>query len=272
MEHSLPFSRHPDHARKTSVQKLALSVVGLMLAAGLVACKPKAPNTSETATNQPAATNVSAPCPDDGPRLPGTGICKGRSLAYLEPGGDTPPAPDGCTWDVNEAMIGTDQAILYQALQCKGVTTKLAASLGAHSATLTRERSGLYTIAGEPETVVELFNLPEGDPKLGLLELVAGNVSEKEAKDCALVPANLEGWPKDALVYTLKPEARAKLPANEPVSACGRFGRDEDESLFWRISQNRAWFFSLGQDGVDFDPGSITLIEKTAEGGWGAVS
>lgn len=94
------------------------------------------------------------------------------------------------------------------------------------------------------------------------------NAPEAERAKCSVQPANVSGWPKDALVVQFSEADRTALPMDEPVSMCGPYGRDEDTGAFWRIFGGYAWFFSLGQDTPDFDPDSFMPFTKGADGAW----
>ncbi len=60
----------------------------------------------------------------------------------------------------------------------------------------------------------------------------------------------------------------AKARKDEPRTACGPVGLDEDSETYWRVFQGYSWFFELGQDEAEIDPGSLTLIHKDAQGKW----
>ncbi|HWA23104.1 MAG TPA: hypothetical protein VG735_11970 [Caulobacterales bacterium] len=239
------------------------SIVAVAALALCASCGPK-PAAS-------AAPSISAaPCPDDGPRLPETGVCQGRAWAYLDDfkGAREPSLPGGCTWSVNETMLPGDEALLYRAASCKGVTTKLAYAGGAHSASISYETSAVFGNSVKGQEVIRLFGT-DPDPQGALKEQLAA-LPKAEREKCEIHPAGIDTWPSDALVIGPTKAARAKMPKDEPISACGPLGLDEDSQTFWRIKQGFAWFFQLGQEETDFDPATITVIAKNAEGGWGA--
>lgn len=249
---------------------LTASLTALIL---LAACGGETPPV-ETAASPEAisARPEAAPCPDDGPRLTVTGICAGRAINYVDPAiGLATETPDGCTWGFNETPLPSgDEAIVYRVLSCKGVTTAFEFGAGAHSAALTYTTSALYggQIPGdEPIEPVRIFMVEPSDPQKVIRDLVE-NAPEAERAKCSVQAANAPGWPKDALVMQFSAADRAKLPMNEPVSMCGPYGRDEDAATFWRIFGGYAWFFSLGQDTPDFDPGSFMLFRLGADGAW----
>jgi hypothetical protein len=209
-----------------------------------------------------------APCPDDGERLPVTGICRGRANAYLNEDREarTPELPD-CTWTVNELALPGDEALLYRAAMCGGVTTTLAFAGGAQSAELVYERSALFGDAVIGRAAVWLFGAPPDNPQ-GALRGAIAEAPDGAAMQCEIRPAGLEGWPRDALLIAPSAAARARLPQDEPIAACGPYGVDEDSVRYWRVAQGFAWFFDLGQEQPDFDPTSLTVLVRSADGGW----
>jgi hypothetical protein len=236
--------------------KFAFIAALCVLAAAGVACAP-----------DPAPSEQAAACPDDGPRLPETGICVGRALAYLDTpeGAREPVLPDNCEWVVNETMMA-DEALLYRAARCGEVTTKLSAAPGAHQAEVTRETSAVFGEADD-HVLLHLFTSAAPDPQFALRDSMSElPVAERAA--CEIRQAGIEGWPTDALVIAPTAAARARMPQNEPIAACGPFGVDEDSARYWRIKQGYAWFYDLGQEEPDFDPASITVLQRAADGSW----
>lgn len=156
------------------------------------------------------------------------------------------------------------------ALTCRDITTAFEFGAGAHSAALTYTVSALcgdQVVGDEPVEPVRIFLVDPADTQNVIRDLLEGAPAAEAAK-CSVRPANVDGWPKDALVLQYSAADRAKLPANEPVSMCGDFGRDEDATVYRRIFGGYAWFFALGQDTPDFDPGSFMLFSKDADGAW----
>jgi hypothetical protein len=162
--------------------------------------------------------------------------------------------------------------LLYRALSCKGVTTKLAFSAGAPSAALIYSASALYPDAVNDQVkVVKIFDGGGQDPRKQIEALKAGIPNEAERASCVLQPAGIAGWPADALVIQPSAEARAKTPKNELPASCGEYGLDIDSTSFWRVAQGYAWYFQMGPDSIDFDPASLLLMKKTAAGEWEAA-
>lgn len=229
---------------------------------------------SAAAAAADAGSGSDEPCPDDGPRFPGTAICKGRVSSYFDPNNlpTDVATPAGCEWDFNETMLTTEsEALLYRALSCKGVTTKLAYGGGAHSVELTYETSALFGADTKGQKLVQMFVSDPADPYAVILSLREGLSPEESAK-CVVKKAALDGWPADALVMTYNDEAAKTLATDEPNAVCGEFGLDEDTQNYWLVRQGFAYFFTLGQEDSDIDPGSFTYITKDADGSWGAPS
>ncbi|MCA8902182.1 MAG: hypothetical protein KDA53_13140 [Hyphomonas sp.] len=207
------------------------------------------------------------PCADDGPRFPITGLCIGRSVAYLEPSGDWQP-PEGCTWAMNEAWIGDGtEALLYRAAVCNGVTTTLQVSGGAQSASVEYVTSALGGDVLEGQEVIRLFVSDPANPQWHMKDILR-DANETGEVECEIRPAGIAGWPEGALVIAPTAEERAAMPQDEPVAACGDWGLDEDSAQYWEVRQGYEWFFHLGQDQVDFDPNTVTHIVRDAEGNW----
>ncbi|MBL8552446.1 MAG: hypothetical protein JNJ73_20840 [Hyphomonadaceae bacterium] len=235
-------------------------------AAALAACAPSAP----TGAKSEAASST---CPDDGARLAVTGICVGRASNYYDADVlarsqalEGPAA--GCSWTFNETAIADgSEAILYRAMTCNGVTTKLAYAGGAHSASLSYEASALAGAAVAGQERVRIFVSDPADPQKVIRDLIEAAPAAERAK-CEVQPANIEGWPRDALVIGYKAADAARLPKNEPNAVCGEFGLDEDQMKYWLVRQGFAYFFALGQDGLDFDPNTFLLFRRGADGTW----
>ena len=235
-------------------------IVSLGVLAFIAACSqapvPVAPPAAEEAVAE------TSPCPDDGARFAGTGLCIGRSVAYLDPASSW-ALPSGCDWAMNEALIADgSEALLYRAAVCDGVTTQLEVAIGAHSASVNDVTHG----ADGPE-VIRLFLSDPENPQWHMKDILA-DVNANGEVECEIRPAGIDGWPEDALVIAPTAEARAAMPQDEPVAACGGWGLDEDATQYWEVRQGYEWFFHLGQDIPGFDPFSITHIVKGEDGNW----
>ena len=266
--------------------KLCSLFAAAALLIGAAACTP--------AGNKSAENSAEALCPDDGARLPGTGLCQGRVANYFDPArlsAATGDRPEGCSYVINETMThDPNQAILYNALSCKGKTTKLEFSAGARSASLDWGVSGFFDNvpkAGEEGSErVRLFPL-EGvaDAKAMILDMARATAREEKAKAievaaCEIGPAG-EGFPVDAFMVDVN-DAYKKLNKLGPYDglkdgpdagayvACGSYGYDGGLS-YWMVRDGYAWFVKQTQDLPDFDAGSLTVFRKGSDGAWGPV-
>jgi hypothetical protein len=242
-------------------------IAALGLIAVLGACAPQAPKADKAAES--AST-----CRDEGPRFPGTDICLINVSKYLAPERVTvtdlsPRAEkDGCSWTFNQTMMGDGtEALLYRAMSCKGVTTALEFAGGARSAALTIKDSAFGFTPGQE--VVRIFTSDPADPQNNIQSLIDGLPAAEKAK-CEVQPAPAQ-FPAGALVIGYKPAHAAKLPKDEPNAVCGDFGLDEGSQRYWLVRDGYAFFFDLGQEELDWDPASLTVIRKGADGAWATV-
>ena len=230
---------------------LVLAVYAILAGCGTL---PKQP--------EPQAKNASC----DGPKLPGTGICEAKAASYLQfAGGPRPKAPTGCQWVVNELALPGDEFLLYLAARCGGKTHTLAYSGGAQKAELKFDGTGA--------AIVEIFAADGGDGSAAILRHTRAAMSNPaDAAKCAVRPAKIESWPTDAMVVDVSAAEVAKIPKDGPRTACGTYGLDEDSQMFWRAFQGFAWYFNLGQEEPEIDPGSFTVLKKDASGNWVRVN
>ncbi len=236
------------------------------LVAAITGCTPApAPATS-------AKSGVETPkaCGDNDRALPGTGLCASGAagLLALAPG-DRPNAPRGCMWTVNEAPFA-DEFLLYYAAKCAGKVTTLEYAGGAHMAELTYVTSAISGDAVKGQKAVRIAGGGRpGEPNAGILGTAREALGNPAlAAKCQVFPAKNPNWPTDALVVDVSPAEAAKARKDEPRTACGPFGLDEDSQSFWRVFQGFSWYFELGQDEMEVDPGSFTLVHKDDKGQW----
>ncbi|MEZ5710219.1 MAG: hypothetical protein R3E02_12615 [Blastomonas sp.] len=245
------------------------SAMIMMAALALGGCGPDAAETAAKPDDEAQVADAAAePCPDDGPRLAGTGICQGRAVNYLAmAGGETPALPPGCSWTVNETPFATDY-LLYRAAQCGDHVARLDFAGGAQSAELTLARSA---IAPEMEPGMVFARVISSEPENPTANLEAWTrdtaIDFADRKNCRARKAGIEGWPDDALVVD---NLDGSQPSSDgPRTACGPFGLDEDNPSFWRVFQGFSWFITMTQDLYqDIDPASLTLVTRDADGGW----
>jgi len=140
----------------------------------------------------PAPEVVAIPlesCPDEGPRLPISNVCKGRAVNFMNTNDLILDAPDGCVWETQEVDLLLDEVLLYRSLTCGETETRLLFSAGAKSATLTYGSSALNHENGDE--AVRIFGDGEANPA-SYIDAVADDVA---GTGCAVMAANIEGWP-----------------------------------------------------------------------------
>lgn len=255
---------------------LVAGMAGLML----TACGNSAGGGTDAAApvdNEAAAMTVPVagePCADDGDRLPITGLCAGRAVNYLNIADGTPPEPqEGCEWVVQETPFATE-VLLYRALKCGEKTTKLAFAGGAGLAELSYDTAayGDADAALKGLVLVRVGGSDSSDRTAALPATARAAIENPAEKaECAVRNAGIDGWPEDALVVDVSPAQAARAAPDEPRAACGPFGFNGDEASYWRVFQGHSWFFQLGQDALQIDPGSFTLMAKDARGDWSQV-
>lgn len=222
----------------------------------------------------PAATDEAADagCADS---LAVTGWCPSAVTEAIDAARQTEsvalegPAAN-CTWATRDVAIGDgSEAIVYRAMTCNGVTTTFEYSGGAHSASLNYATSAMGHEPGAE--AVRIFTSDPQNPNAALQTIIDALPAAERAK-CEVQPANVPGWPADALVIGYNAEAARGLSADEPHALCGEFGRDDDSVKYWQIRDGYAYFFNLGQDGIDFEPNSLSVFRRSADGVWSPAS
>lgn len=215
-------------------------------------------------------------CADDGGRLALTNLCEGRSVNYLNMETSTSPeADDGCEWKVMETQVVED-VLLYRGLKCGERETKLEFSGGAERAELrlvSSAFSGKIDDAAIDETspMVYIYTI-EGDALKGVTERAISAIETKaEAAGCGAKFAKLDYWPSDAIVVDIPAAQAAKEADDGPRTACGPLGLDQDSTAFWRVGQGFGYYFNMGQDAFEIDPGSFTMMTKGPDGNWGPL-
>ncbi|WP_109807332.1 hypothetical protein [Sphingosinithalassobacter portus] len=257
----------------------AIGVTGIgvaLFSLALGACSDPSSNAgfqnSAAEQDQTASRTAAAaqPCADNGRRLPITGICADAAVRYLNSAGGSADAPDGCAWVVQESAFA-DDALLYRALQCRSKLTRLTFSPAAHLAELSYQsaawRDPEDMLAGQ--VLVRIAPMTASGADDAILEIARPAMTDPADRAlCRVRKAGIDVWPDDALVVDVPPDQAAAMPDDMPRSSCGPFGYSGDEASFWRVFQGYLWFFQLGQDFAQVDPGSFTLMRRADDGRW----
>jgi hypothetical protein len=235
--------------------------VALSFAIGMIAAACSNPSGAADGARQSGAPATA--CPDDGARLPVTGLCAGRAVNYLNIVEYERYLPEGCEWVVEETPFATD-VLLYRAAKCAGQVTKLEFAGGAHMAQLTATGGISHTISVVPADMA--------DPNAAVLATALPSIEDAAERARCKVRKAPDFGPPDALVVDdVTPEDAAQPEEDGPRSACGPYGYNGDEASYWRVFQGYAWFFQMGQEGAYVDPGSFTLMRRGADGDWTQV-
>jgi hypothetical protein len=119
---------------------------------------------------------------------------------------------------------------------------------------------------GKAPVLVRIFTTEGGDPKASVLARAREVIkSRAESARCVAKQATQEGWPADALVVE-DPKVAKPKDGEVGEGSCGAYGSDPSASSFWRVMGGYAYFFDLGQDQWEIDPGSLTMVPlATAE-------
>ncbi len=200
-------------------------------------------------------------CPNEGPRLPLSGICQGRGVNYLNiVEGDRPELPEGCDWKLNETLIAGD-FLLYLAASCGNKTAKLEAAVGARRTVVSLAQSAVYDGA-QIEELISIGSAEEGKPHQNVLFYAQDVARDGWDQKCHVRLAGYEGWPADALVVdTLSAKEAMTASSDGPRFPCGPMGLDDENGAFWRVFDGYSWFFNLGQDAfLDIDLRSLTMV------------
>lgn len=212
-------------------------------------------------------------CPDDGPILPGTGICAGRAVNYMNiAGGEAPNIPDHCKWTANETAFAGDY-LLYMAATCDDKKAALEFSGGAHFSDLTLAWSAVGSEAMNDTVLIRVTGADMSNPHQNILHYARESIDNAaESANCSVRNAGLDGWPEDALIVDISAEKAALETEGGPRSACGPFGLNEGETAYWRVFQGFSWWFQFSQDAYqDIDPRSLTLLKPDGNGGWETI-
>lgn len=199
-------------------------------------------------------------CRNGASRLALSGLCPDVATASLDViGGAEYHLPDGCEWVIQESWF-VDQFLLYLAAQCGATTSRLSLEVGARTSEIFLQEAAIG-MASDEVPVIRVISTTPGFPLQSPQALARSAIEDPfEAENCVARPANVEGWPEDAIVVDLA--QRADALAEESEDSCGPFGFHVDETAYWRVFNDFSWYFSLGQDHfLDFDPRTLTLID-----------
>jgi hypothetical protein len=149
---------------------------------------------------------------------------------------------------------------------------------GAHSAALGVKQSGYFESVPadhEPVKIVSLFEVT--DPKARILEFAREGITNKaESAACEVRPVGGNA-PADAFVvqanaaYQAKQKRALGTDMVDASASCGPFGFTNDGVQFWRITGGFAFFFNAGQHIADFNPDTLAVLQKGADGKWQVV-
>lgn len=191
------------------------------------------------------------PCPDDGPRLPLSGVCAGRATSYMETDSAEGDAPAGCEWTVNETPFA-DQVLLYRALSCGEKNVALDYAGGAHAAELSYKASALHAeavpdasdpMASHPIVRVATY---ETNDDFRLKETIG---SDANIARCEIRAAG-KGYPASAKV--IAPKA--------PGADCGLYAISDAADNFWIVRKDWVYAFMLPKGARDIDPATLTIM------------
>lgn len=242
----------------------------LLAALAMAGCNPSA------AEDNPAGTEASATastCPGAEKPLAATGLCQEQAEALLLKSGlMIPGAGPGCEWVVRETPFATD-VLLYRTLRCGAGETAVEMQVGNHMSQLVytaHADGGPATDAnGDPLVLAQIFaGTPDGRSRA--LWEARDSVEGAAAQRCDMIPPyRSEGLPGDALIVDVK-RSEADLKRDDATPECGPYGYNPAGGSidFWRTHQGYAWFFTMGTDIWDVDPGSFTIVAKDEGGRW----
>lgn len=186
-------------------------------------------------------------------------------------------AMEGCSWVISETPFATD-LLLYRTLRCGDKQSSVELQVGNHMSDLvytSRSDGGSADDAdGSPIVLGRVFaGNPDGRSRIRW-EARDSVGDAKAAKRCDLKPPyQPEGLPTDALIVDVA-RSPADLARDDAAPVCGPFGYNPAGGSidFWRAHQGYAWFFQMGTDVWDVDPGSFTIITKDGTGAWKRVA
>jgi hypothetical protein len=236
----------------------ALSVSVLAIAA-LAACNGKAADNSAAPANAIETAAAAPACASGAAALPVTGLCpeQAATLMFAAPG-KGPTAPAECSWVIAEAKM-PDGAMLYRTAKCPDGTARVEFVPGTPASFEVVESP--YPNDMGRWKLIFLLDAPEGKASV-LAEARRHIDDEAEAARCQIRAAR-QDWAVDAFLVDdvrIKPERIHE--------ACADFGTAAGHVNFWRLSQNKGWYFRFGEEDFIVDPESVTLVKRDAAGKW----
>jgi len=230
------------------------------------------------ADQRPGTAAVPSRCTAGAATLPQSGLCPAEAAALLIEASAAPAAaPKGCRWVIRETPFATD-LLLYRTLRCADRQTTVELRVGNHMSDLvytSRADGGVVGDADDNALVLGHIFAGNPDGRSRILWEARDSVSDaRAATRCDLKPPYLnEGLPSDALIVDVA-RSPADLARDDATPLCGPFGYNPAGGSieFWRPHQGYAWFFKMGTDVWDVDPGSFTIITKDAADTWQRVA
>lgn len=245
----------------TKITKLApfALMAGLMVSACSEGEPVSTPSPEEVLTEQAVEASDVSDCRNDGDRLPVSGLCRDVAIASLNVSGEALPLMEGCEWGIQETPF-IDRTLLYLAAQCGETTSRLTMAVGAQTAELYIEESAVGSPLGDYPVAKILSSDPEA-PLENLQAMARSAMDDQAAAElCVARPANMGGWPEDAIVVDTAHNADAE--SDMPRAECGPYGYSDFDFAFWRVIDDFAFFFSMGQDlYLDIDPQTLTFVD-----------
>ena len=177
-------------------------------------------------------------------------------------------AQPGCTVSVNETQV-VDQFLLYKALRCKGVTSKLRFAGGAKFSSLEIEKSAFFGSSAAGHQLVVIAGLNDNNAPASIEFYARQKMSQNDDKlYCYAQSGKPYGYPSDSYVVN---NEEFNPNAQEQGFRCGEWGYFSDVQSFWRAFGGFTWFFQFGQDAIEFEARTFTMIERDGRGGWRVV-
>lgn len=235
--------------------------------------RPQVPVSQGQTAGQHLKGSVGGNCPGGGSRLPLTRLCPQEAQALLRNVEQRELyVTSGCSVVINEAQLpGEGHAILYRALSCNGTTATLEFSGGARTASLTLIRSPMF---GEVDSKLATIYTSHGSSMTDAIMQRAANYDSPPQFDarCHVQSGSPYGYPGDSFVVNAlsatETNQLAQQGPGEGGGDCGSLGYFSDANSYWRGLNGELWHFDFGQDAMEIEGGSVTVIAKDGSGAW----